>query len=385
MLADQQIETLDRLIEKSQGFDDRKTDYRANANKLSFDDSMNLIVEEKPEYINGTGNGERIVTSSDKRLDCLALSDNARGQLYAKLGAAHYGRGSNKTLPTEYLDRFDPEMRSSILNWTLKKSFGWWLIRGYDTPTNSEGDGATTCRAILDGNYPRLSNTELMRNTRDALAEKKDMFADYRLVRPVVTPDSLSLRIIWNDSGEGNYRVGAILCNDETGQGRFEFMPLVQRTSCENSIIIGQNAEGKPAGVSIHHYSHASAASLMVQYALAMSDVLKAGAPFVNRMIEAEAQNLENFRTLLKGLIVEQGWEKRNDIEEALDAGAEGSRTLAGLVNAVTYAAHVIPSFDENERVKLEMLGGQILNADSRWFAKMLRQGQEGKKVKVLA
>ena len=83
----------------------------------------------------------------------VALTDHATTQLYDKLGPAHYGKGSNKSLPSEYLAKFPPAMRADILNWTLERSPSTWKVRLYED----------TCRAVLDGDYPRVWNTEVLR------------------------------------------------------------------------------------------------------------------------------------------------------------------------------------------------------------------------------
>lgn len=75
------------------------------------------------------------------------------------------------------------------------------------------------------------------------------------------------------------------------------------------------------------------------------------------------------------------GW--KQDFLEVVDQGTEGQRTVAGLVNGITYAAHVHTDTSNPEALELETLGGRYLLANPSVFARLAQQGGHGKRVRV--
>ena len=265
------------------------------------------------------------------------------------------------------------------------------MVRTYDG-TKPEGGGSEYARAILDWGYPRVSNTTLLNITNQALQEKPESYQNFSLVRPFVTPDEVGVRMVWQDlevqtteTKGGNYRVGAYISNDETGRGKLQFMPLIQRTSCTNSIIMG-GTEMRRAGVeftgfAIHHYSGVTMQALIAQFALNLQPMLNASGEMINRIIVAEAETLEDFTWVMRGLEMQHGWKTSNRMVNALNEGTEGSRSRMAVVNAVTYAAHQVDGLTDGERVEMEQLGGYYLTAPAKEFARLAEQGRKGKLV----
>ncbi|MDX2138358.1 MAG: hypothetical protein SF123_09715 [Chloroflexota bacterium] len=373
------VETLDTLLDRAIGYDEFKCDFRAKYSEFRFTPDMRLSMAVAPLAFDGN----HVMPGTQPVSSVTDVTDHALGQLYSKLGPVHYGSGSAKTLPSEYLDGFTPEQRADILNWTLKKAeHHTWRRWGEGSVTIRHYRDTT--RAILDGNYPRVPNSSLVRMMRDAIADRGNDIGDVKLIRPALDTDALVLKVIWNDLTNGNddnLRIGVMVRNGETGNSALELLPMVQRWSCENSITVSQKVSR--VGVSVTHFPGQSAQSLMVQLYANLPSVMNASADLANRMIEAQQVQLPRFRDVLTGIAIEHGWKNDRLMDDLLDSGREGGRTKAALVNAITYAAHQHPAYDDFQRVTVEQIGGDVLFADQKWFARMERQGELGKKVAV--
>src|SRR4051812_4594761 len=96
---------IESLIAASEQFDQQKTDFRIAARDLRFDPDGHLVVLAPPlPFDDGTFAQQRMRWLSQTKVERVTgLTDHALAQLHDKLGPAHYGRGSNKALPTEYL------------------------------------------------------------------------------------------------------------------------------------------------------------------------------------------------------------------------------------------------------------------------------------------
>lgn len=354
------------LIASSERYDQLKTDFRIAARDLSFDPQGKLVVKAPAlPYDDGTYLQQRMrMANRPAEEHLVGLSEHAISQLHDKLGPAHYGKGSNRTLPTEYLGKFPPAMRADILNWTLERSPSIWKVRLYED----------TCRAVLDGDYPRVWNTDILRQLSRVLQDRNG-FEGLHVDRPYLTPDEFFLRLWWSGAGTGNYRIGAAFGNSETGTRTFMGVPMIRRTSCANSIMVTDISAltGQKAGFQMVHYRGASAEAMMTQFYAQLPALLNASAVLINKMIEAESVLIPDFRQVLDGLMVEHGWKK--DFLEVVDEGTEGQRTLAGLVNGITYAAHVHTDTTNPQALELEALGGRYLLANSAVFQRLAVQG----------
>lgn len=302
------------------------------------------------------------------------LTDHAKRQLYAKLGPGHYQTGG-KALPFDYLEAHTPAVRAILLNGHVKSprvAEREYLLRCYQ----EQG------RAVLHGNYPVVPNTQLLDSVLESINGKPP--EGMRVYRPYLDPDRVILRILWKntgrpDGGGGTYGLGAFLQNDEIGGGRVKIWPLIQESSCTNSIVfrpmrnvndltLGEDknydeetdTKGDFIGLSLIHRGDTARLTFMVKEAIGQS--LNAGAEYLDKLIAAETRNLPDFTDLLDKLTDKYRWSE--DTKTAVAIGTRGQETLAGLVSGVTFAAQRL----ENpvDQVDMETLGGTILvNADS--------------------
>ena len=371
------IDYLDSLTDRSAQLDEQKADYRVRACDLTLNpNNGHLVLAANPLPYDDSEISRFGRIGAVRQTRELELTDTATLQLHSKLGQAHFGRGSNKTLPTEYLGKFPNDLYASILNWTLGKSDGAWKIRACED----------SCRAVLDSGYPRIWNTEVLRQLRRAL--DKGLEGDYstsglNAQRSFVSADELFIRLWWQGSGTGNYRIGIAIGNGEIGNRTFSGYPCVQRHSCENSIMTTQisTLTGQESSFRLVHYRGASANAMMIQFYAALPGLIGASAVLINRMIEAEAIALPNFHQILNGLAVEHGW--KPDLLDRVQEGTEGQRTLAGVVNGISFAAHEYASLTEPERASMELLSGDYLFAKPQDWTRLARQGEERKRIRA--
>lgn len=329
------------LIDRSEDFDRTKVDFKIEAPGMWYDRQARMNLSELPIPLEPT--------------------EWASRQLYAKLGPIVYGRGKGKPLPFDYLHALPAQLRATVLNDHLQAARDkQWLVRAY----------GTRARAVLDGDYPIVSNTELLQ-AMDALIDAEDgRFPGMQLVRPSVTPDDLNLKIVWrnvdgrpghNGQDRSPYGIGVYLGHGEVGNRKLRLLPQVQVHSCTNSVMLDTDSES----LVLSH--RGSLASIMVLLKAALGRVLRSSAQLLDRLILAENERIEDMSAVLDGLALEYGWSA--DVSKAVAFGTGGRKTRAGLVSGVTYAAHTVFE-DPNDQADMEVLGGRILVADWSLFGR---------------
>ncbi len=172
----------------------------------------------------------------------LPFNLHAFRQVCAKLGAAVWtgkGRASQqaaqRSLPVDFLLALPDEITEKNMNWateTYASAFPKrkWLVREYESEPQ-EGVSTRNIRAVVDGLYPAISNTELLYKASEMIAG-----GEHKLVRPHLTPDEMNVRIALRNVGE-NYAVGVYIGNSEIGTSKIRILPFIQRHSCTNSIV----------------------------------------------------------------------------------------------------------------------------------------------------
>ena len=345
------LTTLDDVFDRAVELDLYKHDHVTEAKALMFNDQARLVM---PQHNTPIGS-----------IPPVSLTEHAYRQMFDKLGPSVFGKGSNKTLPFDYLialkDRY-PNLLAAVLNRHLADGNGSrWLVRG-------NGDQA---RAILDGDYPRIGerdgmyeNTWLVNVARQMVDRETGggKFPGFGLINPSISGDNLHLKMAWYDreTPDGSYKVGNYLGNSETGQGRYKVYPFIMRNSCTNSIIL-QTAHG----VSLTHTAKREA-SIRTVILEALGAVLRPADDLVDMMIAANEQTLSSFTEIVGGIAAEKGW--GDPFKSLVIYGTEGRDTRMALVNGVSYAAHVAKGLSDDRRVELEQLAGTLLVAPDSLF-----------------
>lgn len=332
---------INELLDQSAAQDQHKTDYTAHPHQIKFDNNSIMQV---------TGNGLFATAAV-----ALAPTDWAWRQLFSKLAQSVYGKGANKTLPADYLLALRPDLRAHVMNDHCRNyPNGNWFVRAFDDQ----------CRAVLSDKYAAISNTKLLSIVAKVANESG---APNRLTESTtVTPDSLNMRMIWKDvtrpqhNGNSSWGIGVAITNGETGQRRLRGMPLLQRHSCQNSIVVDQQVNG-------FEFTHrGSVNTKMIVVKSAMQEILPFAAELLEKMIAADSQQLPDFTSVLDGLALQYGWDDQTKINVAV--GTEGRDTKAGIINGVTHAAKF--AANDDDRMEMEILGGRLLVGNDSVFAR---------------
>ena len=291
----------------------------------------------------------------------MPLSIHAFRQLCTKLGTAVWPR-KNKSLPMEFLLALPDDIVDQSLTWSTQLYADMfpsrkWLWREYSMEPQ-EGVFTDNIRAVLDGSYPTVSNTELLQTSKKMVGNEQ-----YNLIRPHISADEINVRIAVRNVTD-NYAVGVYIGNSEIGTSKIRILPFIQRHACTNSIV---NAEG---GVELVHRGDVHA--LRVQLAAAMSQALHQTGETLERMLAAELEQVPNFASVLRGLSAQYNWSEA--VTDTAFIGSEGRETRAGLVNAITFTAHT--HFTGTQQAEMEMLGGAILVAPNSLFERAARQSR---------
>lgn len=377
------IKTLEAMLEASRKTDDKKTDYKVRANTMHFEvgeekvgykmeKRLLLAGTEKPLFYFPDAN-DRAMQDYPAQNFSLKVDDNARGHLCDKGGPYHYGSGSAKGLPWDYIKNLTHESQVVVMNDMLQKaSYNKWLVRGYED----------TVRAVLSHDYPSIFNSDILSMAGGALVDHEVKIGSYRLEDSWIDEGNVVIRMTWDDGEAGGFRRGAVIRNSEDGNGALEFLPLIQRTKCSNSIVIGFDSEDQKIGFKIIHYKGANVEAMRAQFAMATQPIFGTGGDWINKMIVAQATALPDFHRVMQGLAIEHGWKENVLMVDKLNEGTEGDTTHGAVVNALTYAAQHNTTTSE-QRYSMEKLGGQYLNATEKTWLRLAEMGRTGKKVKA--
>lgn len=365
----QVLNTLDGLIQQSAELDEGKRDFRVPSNSLFFAETRELVLDGVPLPHDDAD----WQTMNDPLKIAGLLTDNARNQLYDKLATAAFGKGRTTSIPTAFLGVLPNGLFADTMNWMLSKSGGEWLVRfGFDQ--------VPFVRAVLDSGYPRTYNTDILQQVHRVLLAKEGLDGFF-LDRPFVNADDMFVRGWWDGKGTGNYRVGFIVTNGETGMRRTSLLPMAQRTSCENSVTVSNLSfitGNKGVGMDAVHRKGITAASIMISMYANMTDVLGASAKLINDMIAAEEVRLPSFAQILKGLSVEYDWDDKD--EDRFLTGTEGKETVGGVVNGLTWLAQAKDGGAET--LRYQQAGGDFIYTHGGLVQRLIDQGRTGKKIK---
>lgn len=338
---------LQNLLEESREHDTHKTDYKQDAKSFSFDNDANMAI---PENMMGALNVQ---------YPPMPQTDWALRQICQKLGKSVFG--GQKTLPFDYIKAMRPNLRAYVLNHHVSNSdnLGTWLVRAYDTEV----------RAVLSDRYAPISNTELL-EMLNQIAESSN--APHSVTKSSsVRPDDLNIKIIWKNivkpkpdkGGNDNWGVGVYIGNGEIGNRKLRVRPLIQRHSCQNSIIGNSDL----SSLEITHIGNPRAKLNLLKSV--MVEALPFAAQLLEDMIAADDKELPEISKVLYILSKQYNWSQ--DIYSKTLIGTEGNQSIAGVVNGITYAAQSITN--PNDRVDMEELGGAILLDKDSVFTRVLK------------
>ena len=322
----------DELIATSQDFDERKSDYGPRqVDDFYFGDfdqpRVSLIV---PEDLFGGATQ-------------LQPTDWAFSQVCRRLGSTVYGIGSHRSLPRDY-------MLAQPQTWCAEQLNHWikllpqnrkWFVRAIDDE----------CRAVLTDRYASVDVTDTLKWVQAAI-DSKGGIDGVELHNPVVTPDALHLQVLWPtiETDEGAYKIGGYFRTGEIGNYRVQAFPLIQRTSCYNSIVV-------PADSFTFEHIHSGNPHIIKRlFVDAIFMVLQGAAEMLEKLMEAQDAAIPDYSSFVTELCQNYGWQK--ETRDAILMGAEGHESLFGVVNGISAAAQ---NFGQDERAEMEIIAGKVL------------------------
>ena len=385
------LEKLDELIDQSKGYDELKRDFRVDVGHVSFkghDTGMSLVIPDQNETdlrrnrgiwhdyepIDGMAGFKRPPISFLDTPAQFDIRDDVYPQMFQKLSTIHWDKASRTgSIPLDFMKQFSHWERADILNMIKAKApMGQsWMVRTFGHES----------RAILDGDYPRTWNTEVLQATRELVANA-DLGDDPIFPRPRITEDNTYIRIYWDDTGTdegGGLKVGVVIANGETGGSATKILPMIYRGECSNGLIF-ESTDTSRVGITISHHRSRSPRVMMAQFVEQFPEVMRISASAITRMLDSQEVRLPDFNNVLEGLRIEHNW-SRNVTNDVI-AGTEKQDSVFGLVNGITYAAHTSTENADTE-YSMEKLGGKYLFANMKTFERLARQGRKGEKIRA--
>lgn len=296
---------LNDLLETSLGHDKHKRDYVSNTHDIRFElNSINLP-------------GALFSPPAS-----LGMNDHALQQACTKLGPPPY----------RYMKECPPILKAANLNHWREELRKAWMVRAY-------GD---TARAVLSPDYSPISNSFVIQQVMETVT------GPYKLMRPYVDPDTLHLKIIVADDTGGNHGIGAYIGNGETGNRQIRVTPLIQRHSCENSII------AVDGGWSQRHWK-VSPEYVAGSIKEKIGHALGVAADLLGELVKAQMDQIPSFTKVVDQLAKDKGILPYKDL---ILMGSETEQNRMGLVHGLSFAAkHADPEL----AVDLESMAGALL------------------------
>jgi hypothetical protein len=337
---------INHYIEKSQAFDERKEDFNRRTTDLTFDNHCDLVVPAQ-ELLQGLF-GKEVTTTPQT----YALNDWSLNQACNKLGPP----------PMKYMNECPPELRATNLNhWleVLNKTrergssgsgpYPYNLGRGWLVRTYGE-----EVRGILSSMYVPFNNTAML-TMIDELLEGISYSID---PKSYVGQNTLHLRTVFSQTPDGLYQNGVYFGNGEVGKRQIRVMPWIKTNSCDNSLQFSEDGF-------FHKHIHTTSAFLRGAIKEKTGQLFAISAERLEQLVAAETVDIPDIGDVIKDVC--KAHNLSESVEREMLIGTEGHKSLFGLVQGMSYAAH---SLDDIEaRIDLETLaGGMLMNPERQYM-----------------
>lgn len=318
--------TLQQLIDESHSQDKDKNDFTVKTASIVYNEEGLMTFPDQTSSFFG-GNG----------ITALPLNDHALWQVCTRL----------KTPPAPYMTycrNNAPDLMSANLNrWQGKVKKEDWLIRSYKQEA----------RAVLSSSYVPVDNTEILTTVDEILKMGRGGITP-TLVRPYLHPNYLFLKLTVADIKGSNYAIGVQLKNGEIGNYSVEVSPFIQRHSCTNSIVMGDEGWS-------HRHIGVSRAGMFAFLKERIGNALQVSAQMIDAVVMAQAHFIPNIDEVIAQLAKKHHFTA--ETTSRIFTGTEGElNNLMGLVNGLSFAAHSTPQLKDAQRVELEELAGKFFS-----------------------
>jgi len=306
------------LLVTSREFDKSKRDYLLDTKEFDFG-VMNCNFQYVQTQLSLAGVPRPYVTS-------VSMTDWALRQVCLKLEGHP---------PSDYMKRCPSMLRAYNLN-------DWRIRTDRRMLVRIDGEKA---RAFLSEKYSAIGNTTVLE-----LADEMLVDVPYELYDSVITPDVTHVRILIADHPGGNYRIGCYISNGEIGNMMIRVLPLVQRTTCKNSVIFAD-------GGFIQRHLAVSYPFLRGAIKEHIGQALNMSVTYVGMMVEAELKHIPDIKDVINRICYENGFSQ--NVHDDIMRGTEGQSTVMAVANGLSFAAHGVENPDESAH--LELMAGLFL------------------------
>jgi len=356
------LKTPTDLLNASLEFDQYKTDYNegyVRPWRFEFTDTMRLMPLDRLT-------GIAVAPST--------VGEHAFGQMVGLLGNTAYGYRSNRQLPFDYLwtlatqADYQPAV-ANLMNVHLGKRAGDLFVRMY-------GKDEQAVRAVLSSQYAPVSNTKMLTAFRDAhdqfmMENGADTPPEHAVIRSWVGPNDFMLKTVFygitpkktanprdfdTTDGRPPFGIGVQMSNSEIGRGSVKVSALIQRGSCQNSIVIDAGEH------SLDIVHRGSAQAILDRVRRALVHALSISADSLETFLRMDEEPMPAFQSVITKLSMREGWNVQ--VTDAVRQGAEARETIGALINGITFAAHT--QYAGQETVDLERFAGRILANPTR-------------------
>ncbi len=322
--------TVGDLIDVNTEYEVWKRDYNILASEIALTDDGRFHLD---------------TTSEDHGFE---IEDHALRQVCEMLGRAATG----KRIPFEYV-RHLIQNHPDMYQYILARHAADRGDKGIQLRTYHD-----SIRGYMGDKYSGIGNVEMLEILDVALRDKADN--KYELIRPFIGRDGLTVRVMARNvnlpNGDSVYGMGVVIRTGEIGNISPCVCPFIQRHSCTNSTVWTEEAfKLKQVG---------DKEAKITLLAAAIIDKLGESAEMLNRMMEARMAKLPKIDTVISKLVENNGWSEAVSMQ--IVRGTEGEKTVAGLVNGITFAAHAA-DVDHETAYELEGIGGTFLMAGPQY------------------
>jgi hypothetical protein len=259
-------------------------------------------------------------------------------QLYSKIGYKDY---KHHAFPAPFMDAQPGFLWASIMKyWVSGCEDRNWLIRSF---------GKDQLRAVLSNQYAIVDNTWCLQTAQEALDG-----IQFEITNHVLMQDAcrLSIAVKTVEATEPNrknmYKIGFDTGTGEIGNRRLYVRPFVQRTSCVNSILFDE----------VFIVSHrGNEQYLKSRYIEAVCQAIASSDSCLDRMLKSVNYPIRDIHKTIEKMSKEHHWS--STVTNDVLVGMEGSVTLFGLVNGISYAAGLVDNVDE--QYEMQCISGGLL------------------------
>jgi hypothetical protein len=319
------------LIETSKEYDKSKKDYLLDTKEFEFNRLNSNWEHTQLQMVIKASELGSSWAAEDHLKTSVSMTDWALRQLCQKLEGHP---------PTDYMLRCPPDLRAANLNRWREKTERKMLVR-------LDGEHA---RAFLSEKYSAVGNTSVLEIADEMLGD-----VPHEMYDTWIGPDGCHVRILVADHAGGHYKIGAYISNGEIGNTMIRVLPLVQRTSCKNSVIFGDGGFWQ---------RHINVSYPFIRGAMKehLGQAFNLSVTYVGKLVEAEMEKIPDIKDVINRICI--NYDFSQNVRDDIMRGTEGQDTAMAVTNGLSFAAKGVQSPDE--AAHMEIIAGLFITDRKR-------------------